>query len=184
MAVFRFSPRWFDIAETWNDEGVTIRDQWRVAMQLLEQRDQRLEAYLQLMLSSIDAWTNFTPTWTQSTTIACTVTYARYIKQGRSVTCEGALVATGAGTANNVMTVTLPVTAATSGLMVGVGRFYDSGVTNYPLLTEIATTTTLDFHDASATYTNAFGGSGGSSFSSAVSAGDTIFWSAVYEAAS
>lgn len=43
MVTFRHSPRWHDIAGTWDDETQQV---WSTATQYLEQRDQRLEAWL------------------------------------------------------------------------------------------------------------------------------------------
>ena len=58
--------------------------------------------------------------------VSKTVTYARYFKLGRFVTAEVSLAVTGSGTSSTAVEVGLPVTAATSNIIVGT--FYLSDV--------------------------------------------------------
>jgi hypothetical protein len=110
-------------------------------------------------------WTSYTPTWTQSTAIAKTVNYAKYIKIGRTVQGQVQLTSTtsAAGLANTIITVTTPLTAAVSGLIVGGGWLYNAtnngtnGIGNYPFHTFLSTTGLFSFIPTDATYNNSFG---------------------------
>lgn len=81
------------------------------------------------------AWTTYTPTVTQSGTVNKTVTRAAWMRIGRLVFVQWALSMTGAGTGNNVITVSLPVAAATTGgawLPCGQAYINDVSVGEYP----------------------------------------------------
>ena len=66
-----------------------------------------------------EQWVSFTPTLYQSNTLSVsvtnTVTKARYFRAGRMIHFEIVLNVTGTGTASNLVGVTLPVNAATTG---------------------------------------------------------------------
>jgi hypothetical protein len=97
-------------------------------------------------LRAIAEWTTYTPTITQSVAVAKTVTYAKYRKYGGAVEVLVFLTCTGAGTITNVITVSLPATSITSTeLTIGAGRIVDAGVNSYPVLVQIASTTTVKF---------------------------------------
>lgn len=116
MSVFRFNPRWQDIAGTWAEEGATLREQWDTALQLLEQRDTLLEDYLRRMLSSIDAWTDFTPL-VQFNATPATIASARcrYVKLGRLVIADYAFRFANLNGGTGNLTIGYPVTAADYG---------------------------------------------------------------------
>lgn len=126
------------------------------------------------------AWIATTPVWAQGGAVTKTVNYSKYVQFGKTVLFQGFLSATGAGTANTSMTISLPVTAATNNLYVGNGKFQDTGTAVYPLEALLLTTTTLafTFH----TDLVALGGSG-ASFSGAIASTDAIWWNVRYEAA-
>lgn len=130
--------------------------------------------------ASLGAWTNYTPTLTQSATISKTVTYARYTKTGRTVTAEGVLVATSNGTANNAIQVGIPVTAVQTLVPVGQMWWIASGV-YYPVTVALGTTSTF-VGLIPATGLNLGNTSGG--YDNQVASGDTIGFAVTYEAAS
>ncbi len=86
---------------------------------------------------------NWTPTVVQGVTVTKTVTYGRYWMAGKRVWAECYLAITSSGTAATSVTVSLPVTAATStNLLIGNGLFYDASATTltplYPTITSTA----------------------------------------------
>jgi hypothetical protein len=111
-----------------------------------------------------------------------TVTYAKYEKVGRMVTCGFVLDVTGTGTAANNITVTLPFTATVANVFHGGGLIYDTSANlAYPAITVAATTTLIAFQAASATAgAGVLLGSG--TFTAALAAGDSVRGSLTYEA--
>lgn len=123
------------------------------------------------------AWTDYTPTLGQNGTVTKTVTYCRYRRYGRTVVYQGYIVATAAGTAGQVISVSLPVTAAIASFHpVGTFYFYDaSTATNYAGTSLNRSTTSLGFLVNQA-------GEVGNNPSFALAADDQIKWEVVYEA--
>lgn len=74
------------------------------------------------------AWTTWAPTVTQSGTVTHTATRAKYARYGRTIHFSASLAITGSGTGANDITITLPVTSAASGIVIGVGEVYDASV--------------------------------------------------------
>ena len=125
------------------------------------------------------AWNSYTPTLAQgaSSNIAKTITYAKYLQFGKLVICQIYLVATGAGTAGSDITVTLPVTAARSGGMIGTGAYVDAGFTVYAAIAVFASTTTVTLQR------NESGAGIGTDPNIAVASGDSFQCTLLYEAA-
>lgn len=128
----------------------------------------------------LGAWTSYTPTITQSGAVTKTVTYAKYMQIGKAVICNVTLAVTGSGTGSNEITVTVPVTAATSNanLVVGAGRaVVASGTVNNsgtcPVV--LASTTTVKFRAVDNTNVGASG--------TALANGDVLAFSITYEVA-
>ena len=96
-----------------------------------------------LLPLDIVAWTGYTPTLTQSGSVTKTVTYAKYQQIGKLVKVHALLAVTGSGTGNNAITVTLPVTAATTGLFGGSFVWFNAGSNEWVGCCVIATTTTV-----------------------------------------
>lgn len=136
-----------------------------------------------IMSTGLGVWTAYTPTFTQSATVTYTNNWAKYCKVGRLVVASVYLTATSAGTANNAVTITLPVTAANAGAVAGGGFFlFDaSASTFYTGIPLLATTTTVVFYANAVTA--AIGQTGGS-FTAAIASTDQIRFGVVYEAAS
>jgi hypothetical protein len=72
--------------------------------------------------------TSYTPTLGQPTTVAKTVTYAKWVRQGGLIRVKFRLIATGGGVAGNPITVSLPFTAVVHSAC-GAGHILDSGST-------------------------------------------------------
>ena len=128
-----------------------------------------------------DAWTSYTPTLAQgaSTNIAKTVTYAKYVAAGKLIICQVRLAPTAAGTAGSPITITLPVTAATSALIVGSGAYSDTGTNLYASVAWLTSTTTLELRRTDQAYTAGIGADP----NIAVASGDAFRASFMYEAA-
>ena len=95
-------------------------------------------------LTLLTTWSSYTPTVTQSGAVTKTVTYAKYISANKLCTVVFKLAITGSGTSTNAITVSLPVTAATSGLVLpGNGFVIEHGVNNFPATPYLASTTTV-----------------------------------------
>lgn len=136
----------------------------------------------------IGAWTDYTPTFTQSATITKTIQTARYTKVGRTTTFQVYLTATSAGTANNSILVGLPVAASTGALLAGIiagGAWLAdaSTVLQYTGAPCMAAGSVCGIFISGSTYPNLAGKTGGGFPATAIAAGDEIVISATYESA-
>ena len=130
------------------------------------------------------AWSTYTPTLTQSGSVAKTVNHASYARFGRMIVVDVKLTATASGSSNNRITVSLPVTAASAavGGISGYWMIKDNSTGDYEAQgsgVRIYTSTTASLSDA--------GGDAGLSASDApntLASGDTVWMSCIYEAAS
>lgn len=129
------------------------------------------------------AWQTYTPTLTQSAAVAKTVTFARYFQMAKLVFVQVDVAATATGTGTNIVTLSLPVTAADNGRVgafqqVCAGRLVDAtGPTVYVASTYLASTTTMGLLNASNQILGAAG------FTAALASGDTVQMNLIYEAA-
>lgn len=133
--------------------------------------------------SGLDAWTDYTPTITQNGAVAKTVNYARYNVDGKSVRVQVYVSITGSGTAANIVTVSLPVTAATGGLLTGGGfLLYDSSSPTpfFAGVTVMNTSTSVKFLCSG---TSQYLGANGGSFTAGLASGDILSFDFDYEAA-
>lgn len=135
-----------------------------------------------LFPTGVGAWTSYTPTLVQGVTVTKTVNHATYMRIGRLVAVSMYLTCTSAGTANNAVTIGIPVTSARSGDPCGgAGWLYDaSAVTFYSGVPLLATTTTANIYANAVTA--AMGQTGGS-FTAALASSDQIRCNFIYEAA-
>ena len=136
------------------------------------------------------AWSSWTPTVTQSGAVSVTVDYGRFARYGRTIVAECRLAVTGSGTGSNLITLSLPATAATSNdLPIGDGWIKDtSDSRDYRGQARLATASTVYFVDTfvapAFTFTGgASMGSGANTMSAGLASGDTIGCRLVYEAA-
>jgi hypothetical protein len=129
------------------------------------------------------AWTSFTPQVDQgaSTNIAKTVNYSNYARYGRTIHFAFGLAMTAAGTAGSQVTITLPVTAASTSGLAGSARVFDTSTNSYYSCTIMGpSTTTIAFQfDTSGTAAR-----WGLAPNLALASGDTIVGQITYEAAS
>ena len=129
------------------------------------------------------AWTSFTPTLTQSGTVTNTATWCKYGRWGRLIVANFYVTVTGTGTASNVITIGLPVTAATSSVAFGSGYIYDNSTgIYYPGIAYLASGTTASLIDATQSSTTPTLGAAG--FTAALAANDIVNLTLTYEAAS
>lgn len=136
-----------------------------------------------LLPLDIVAWTSYTPTFTQSGAVSKTVTYAKYQQIGKIVTVRGLLVCTGSGTANALITIGLPVTAATT-TDVPCGTGYIKTTSWFPGLATTVSTTTIALIDATASTGSSLGlGQTGTAASGALASTNQVGFFACYEAA-
>jgi hypothetical protein len=129
------------------------------------------------------AWSSWSPTITQSGSVAYSGSYGGSGRWGRKIVAQGEFNITGTGTAANIVTVALPATAVNVGHPIGNGWIYDAstGLFHFgQILTQ--TTTTASFiiqtNGSGATYL------GTTSFTAALASGDIVCVNLCYEAAS
>ena len=128
------------------------------------------------------AWTSWTPTITQSVNVTFTNTRSRFARYGRTIVATVNLAVTGTGTAGNIVTISLPVTAAASATIGGSGVLIDSSASlNYGGLVELSSTTAFAFIPSATNGVNYLGVTG---FTAALASGDIIRAIVTYEAAS
>jgi hypothetical protein len=123
----------------------------------------------------VGAWRSYTPSvWNGATSVARTVTYAKYMKIGKTIMVTVRLDITGTGVLGNIL-LAAPVTAAAANLAVGTMFFYDlTANTGYFGTAFMATQTTfLAIRDSSV---------GNAAIPTALGAGDVVWLSATYEA--
>lgn len=130
-----------------------------------------------------DAWNTWTPAVVQSGAVTVTATHARYYRAGRFIIFYTALTVSGSGTSSNNVTMSLPVTAASSGHTIpGGGLIFDSTAsTNYPGIPYLASTTTVALVPSADNANGVLGAVGG--FTAALAASDLIQIAGCYESA-
>lgn len=131
----------------------------------------------------VGAWTSYTPTLTQSATVAKTVTYARYQRVGRIIFFQVRLDVTGAGTAANDVLIGLPVAAVnvTIELPLGGGFIYDSSLGQAHIGVAITNSGTVVKIRPGTGAVNA--ALGNNQFTAALASGDIVSVGGSYEAA-
>lgn len=133
--------------------------------------------------TDVDGWDTYTPTWLQgATNITKTVSRGHYMKIGRTVHLEVGLVATGAGTANNRITVSLPFTGVAGFTPVDSFIFVDAATAIYNGIVVPHSASAVRFFSGQNPGTDL--GLTGGGFTAAIAAGDTLSFSMTYEAAS
>lgn len=151
----------------------------------------------QNLISSLGAWTTWTPTLGQgaTTNIAKTVTYAKYVKLGRLVIANFTLTVTGTGTATSGVSITLPVnmnaTEAAVDFTMGTAYIFDTSANTYyggmaKTAGSVSTITFLPLTSVGVGSQNLGIGNvvAVTTFGAALAAGDTVSGSLMYEAVS
>ena len=132
-----------------------------------------------------EAWTSYTPTLIQGVAVTNTIQYAKYTQVNKLVFVSVALKCTSAGTPNAVITISLPITAATGGgdfgTPIGAGGFFDlSALAQYSgSVGQNGTTQMWMFSNQASGGGSLFG-----QFPAVTCAnGDNVFFNAIYQAA-
>ncbi len=125
------------------------------------------------------AFTTWTPTVAQLGSVTVTNTRSTYIRIGRLIVCWWELAVTGAGTASNNITISMPVTPATMTGVIGGGSIFDSSAASR-WKAHIATSSSTFVYWSGSTI-NGF--LGGSDFVAALASGDALDGWAAYTAA-
>lgn len=129
---------------------------------------------------ALSTWGTYTPTVTQSGAVTKTVNVANYVRLGDLVIAQVGLTITGSGSAGSVVTVTLPVNATTTALIMGFGHWFDASLAiNYPWHAYVSTATTLIFFRTDTTA----GSAAGADPNVALANGDGIDFTVIYQAA-
>jgi hypothetical protein len=132
--------------------------------------------------------TAWSPTITQSGSVAFSNVHGSYSRVGRRVTANCRLDVTGTGTASNLVTVSLPVTAVTAGdVVIGSGYLFDTsaGTVIPTVVAAVSGGTTcymLGAHGTGSFAAMALGSGASSGFTAALASGDIISMSVHYEA--
>ena len=127
------------------------------------------------------AWTTWSPTITQSGSVSYSGAYGAYGRWGRMIVAQGEFNITGSGTAANLVTVALPVTAKNVGHSIGTGYIADAGTLYFgEMLAQTSTTASFLIRTNASTAT--FLGTTG--FTAALASGDVVVVNLCYEAAS
>ena len=134
-----------------------------------------------IALSTLGAWTSWTPVVTQSGPVTVTNFRSRYARYGRTIIFVTSLNVTGSGTGSNNVLISLPVTAAASGVPCGQGVLFDASATLfYPAIAWLQSTTNASFFNA----TTSAGAQilGSAIFTAGLASGDTLNMMGTYEA--
>jgi len=140
-------------------------------------------------LNTAGVYQDYTPTWTQSATITKTVNWARYSQLNKLVTVSIKMTATGAGTANNIIKVGLPVSASANNLLMGQASVLDvsSSPDDWAMRVPVFdSATTVAFYTWSATGIDPslyWGLTGGGTIAPTIASGDIMYLNLTYEAA-
>lgn len=129
------------------------------------------------------AWTDYTPTLTQSGSVAYTKTRSAYRRFGREITYQFILTCTGTGTGSNVVTVSVPfnILVVSEVGPIGAWQIYDtSAALTYQGQAVAAAAGTIKGTTPGGSLTS-FQGLAGSAFSAALAAGDVVSGTIVYE---
>lgn len=137
------------------------------------------------------AWNTWTPQVLQGSTVftSQTVLRAHYTRAGRRIEGDCSIILDSiSGSANNPVTVSVPVTPASSysgsGCIIGDGLINDSSAgLNYPFFVSLTGTSTFNFIDSTAAG-SVYVGQSGSPFSAAILNADRIVFNFKFEAAS
>ncbi len=98
---------------------------------------------------------SWTPAVVQLGSVTSTISVAEYSRAGRGIEGIAVLTLTSAGTAANVITMSLPVSGTGVGLPCGSAVLVDASSGNeYPAVARLASATTMKFHDTAVVGTN------------------------------
>lgn len=90
-------------------------------------------------------YTTYDPTVAQGTNadISYTGTYVKYSRSGKTISLNINITLTEVGDDNNSISITLPVAASASGLVIGSGYYWAAAGNQYPVNVYLSSTTTI-----------------------------------------
>ena len=134
---------------------------------------------------STGALTAWNPTVTQLGAVANTVTEGWSTRFGRLVNCSCLLAVTGAGTASNLITLSLPYAALGDGRNIGTGFMKDASANSYypAIVMTTASGVNCYFDDASLVTAETSARLGSGNFTAGLANTDTIACNLTYQAA-
>ena len=131
-----------------------------------------------------NAWSTYTPTITQSGSVAKTMNYGKYAQFGKFVMAQVDMTITGSGTSGNIITCTLPVNRAYTTTAYTIGSFYAVDQSTASIFRGIVRTTagaqTISFFDAVGGVSL---GNGGGAYTFGLANTDLLQFTITYEAA-
>jgi hypothetical protein len=131
--------------------------------------------------------TSWTPAVVQSGSVASTNERSVYTRLGRLIIASFYVTITGTGTANNAITVSLPVNAASTAGSIGTAHFRDNSTgLNSGAFCKLASASTFNLLDSAFGATldvDAYIGLTGATFDAAIAANDYIMGQVIYDAA-
>jgi hypothetical protein len=131
--------------------------------------------------SLFPAWTNYTPTFSQTVTITKTVLYAKYMQVGKLVFYSGSMAATSSGTSGGIIQIGLPIAPLiTSNAIIGTFLF-TGGPSHY--LNKVGSATVASSSTFGAFVQDGVSNWFGANPSFQILSGDYVYWQTVYEAA-
>jgi hypothetical protein len=137
--------------------------------------------------SAVGTYTSFAPVVTQSGTVTSTSSNGSYTTIGNFVHWYGRIQITGSGTANNEISISIPVewTGGQNPEFSGTAQFYDTSSGNFFWCEAYLSTSAykLIFFPTSSVGVIPLGASGNTVFSGAVANGDVLSFSIVYRKA-
>jgi hypothetical protein len=134
------------------------------------------------MFGTLGSWPTWTTTLTQSGTVTHTATYNRYYRIGTLCIALAALAVTGTGTANNIITISLPFTGVS--VAWGYGRVFDASANTMGAgMTHLQSTTTMSVLDGMSPTANLRLGQTGTSMAAGLASGDSAVFGVIYEVA-
>ena len=144
-----------------------------------------------LVAPAYGALTSWTPAVVQSGSVASTNSRSVYQRVGRVIHAWFYVTMTGTGTADNVITVSLPVTAASTAGAVRFGQLRDnSAASNATFVAKLASTTTVQLATTAVSNSttgdpdaDAYLGLSGSGFAAALTTDDWIMGHLCFDAA-
>lgn len=134
------------------------------------------------VLAKLGAWTSYTPSLQQSGSVTKTVSYAKYLKLGRTVIVNVQLAVTGSGTGANAILIGLPHLAAyATNMPCGSGYVYDATAGFYGGIALLSDTSRVSILPATSAAGNILGLA---NMTAALVSGDIVAASFHYESAS
>lgn len=138
-----------------------------------------------LPFGGLTSWPIWSPTLTQSAAVSYTANLNRYRQIGDIVFFVADLAVTSTGVANNIITISLPVTAVNTAAAGGTGYVRDASAGGALVagIAHMQSTTTVALLDATVSTATLRHGQTGAAFAAALASGDSVKITGFYEKA-